>query len=123
MNVPGPISLVKMDIEGAEIEVLDNLSEQFLIDIAQLSVEFHDFCGMIPQSDVARVVAKMDRLGFYSMRMSGIGHQDTLFVNRRCGLFGPSDCAYTRYVSRNVRGIRRVLERGGLTGPLKAYWS
>jgi hypothetical protein len=110
-HVNGPISLIKMDIEGAEVEALDALSEEFLITIPQISVEFHDFCNTTPIQVVGRIVERLKALGFCYLRMSGIGHQDTLFVNRRLAAFGRSDEIVTRIVSRNIRGMTRVVRR------------
>jgi FkbM family methyltransferase len=107
----GQVDLIKMDIEGAEVAVLDSLSDDLLRGIKQLSVEFHDFCGITPESEVARIARRLQGLGFYYLRMSGVGHQDTLFVNR--ALVGMNDLEYTwiKSVVRNYRGAGRVLQR------------
>ncbi|MGO9919129.1 MAG: FkbM family methyltransferase [Isosphaeraceae bacterium] len=110
-HVSGPISLIKMDIEGAEVEVLDSLTDELLVSIPQLSVEFHDFCGITPVDTVSRIVTRLQTLDFFYLRMSGVGHQDTLFVNRRQAAFGQSDEIITRLLVRNVRGIRRIVRR------------
>jgi FkbM family methyltransferase len=110
-HVSGPISLIKMDIEGAEVEVLDSLTDQLLLSIPQISVEFHDFCNLTPPETVLRIANRLENLGFYYLRMSGVGHQDTLFVNRRKSQFGKSDDMITRSLVRNVRGFRRVVRR------------
>jgi FkbM family methyltransferase len=110
-HVVGPISLIKMDIEGAEVEVLDSLTDEFLVSIPSLTIEFHDFCNLTPPRVVERIVTRLEGLGFYYLRMSGIGHQDTLFVNRRQTTFGRSDDLVTRYLARNIRGLRRVVRR------------
>jgi FkbM family methyltransferase len=36
------VDLIKFDIEGAEIEVLDSCADEFLMGVQQLSIEFHD---------------------------------------------------------------------------------
>jgi FkbM family methyltransferase len=110
-HVPGPISLIKMDIEGAEVEVIDSLSDQLLVSIPQISVEFHDFCNLTPLETVLGIARRLESLGFYYLRMSGVGHQDTLFVNRRQSQFGKSDDMITRSLVRNFRGFRRVVRR------------
>ncbi|HEX5068655.1 MAG TPA: FkbM family methyltransferase, partial [Vicinamibacterales bacterium] len=56
--------LIKMDIEGSEIEVLESCSDTFLQSIPQFTIEFHDFCGITPGADVARVAQRFERLGF-----------------------------------------------------------
>ena len=100
-----------MDIEGAEVEVLDSLTDELLVSIPQISVEFHDFCNLTPIDMVNRIATRLQTLGFYYLRMSGVGHQDTLFVNRRQATFGQSDDMITRFLVRNVRGFRRVVRR------------
>lgn len=41
--------IIKIDVEGAEYEILDNLPKKCS---KQLSVEFHDFLGLNPKEDV-----------------------------------------------------------------------
>ena len=110
-HVDGPVALVKMDIEGAEIQMLDATPDAVLASIPQLSVEFHDFCGLTPAAEVRRVARRLEGLGFHYLRMSGVGHQDTLFVHRRLAPFARSDALATRLVTRNARGLRRVVRR------------
>jgi len=110
-HVSGPVSLIKMDIEGAEVQVLDSLADELLVSIPQISVEFHDFCNVTPPDTVKRIATRLQTLGFYYLRMSGVGHQDTLFVNRRQTTFNQSDEMMTRFLVRNVRGLRRIVRR------------
>src|SRR5690606_22321743 len=78
-HVREPIGAIKMDIEGAEIGAIEAMPDDLITQIPQFTVEFHDFNGRTPPADVERIVRRMQRLGFYYVRMSGIGHQDTLF--------------------------------------------
>jgi len=110
-HVSGPVSLIKMDIEGAEVQVFDSLTDELLISIPQISVEFHDFCNLTPENTVKRIATRLQTLGFYYLRMSGVGHQDTLFVNRRQAVFNQLDATITRFFVRNARGFRRVVRR------------
>ena len=105
------IDLLKMDIEGAEVEVFDSLSDEFLRGIGQLSVEFHDFCGLASEADVARIVARLEGLGFTSFKMSRYGHQDTLFVNRSIVRMSRLDVLYIRHLLRHALGLMRLLLR------------
>ena len=77
------VDLIKIDIEGAEIDVLAACPDEVLKNIAQISVEFHDFCHITDLSDVKRTLQRLRRLGFFSVRMSRVGHQDTWLINRR----------------------------------------
>ena len=110
-HVKEPIAAVKMDIEGAEVGVIDSMTDDLLRSLPQMTIEFHDFNRQTPPEEVRRVADRLRSLGFFYMRMSGVGHQDTLFVNRDRARFGWADYFVTRYVSRNVRGGRRVIRR------------
>ncbi len=113
----GRIDLLKMDIEGAEVEVFDSLSDEFLRGIAQISVEFHDFCGLVSEDDVARIVARLEGLGFHGFKMSRNGHQDTLFVNRALLPMSELEAFYIRHVARHALGVMRVVLRAMKVDP------
>jgi FkbM family methyltransferase len=81
------VDVVKIDIEGAEIEALDACRDDTLSAIGQLTVEFHDFNQMVTIVDVKRVVMRLRALGFYSFSRFRGCYYDTLFVNRNsCGM-------------------------------------
>jgi FkbM family methyltransferase len=110
-NVQGRISLIKMDIENAEIDILRSLPDSFLSEIPQISVEFHDFIGWTTNDVVVEIANRLESLGFHYIRMSGVGHQDTLFVHRDRASFDWSDALTTKLITRNVRGLKRVVRR------------
>ena len=58
------ISVVKMDIEGAEYDVLQNLST-IPDTVKQLCVEFHHFCTSRQIGDTEDVLDKIRSLGFF----------------------------------------------------------
>ena len=102
------IDLLKMDIEGAEIGVIDSCSDDFLRNISQLTIEFHDFNKMASQADVARVIGRLKGLGFYCFVMSRKSNMDVCFVNRaRCAV-SPAEALWVRYITSNVRGAMRM---------------
>jgi FkbM family methyltransferase len=110
-HVDGPIGLLKLDIEGAEYAVLMKAPDDLLQRIPQVTVEIHDFCGIISPIETQQMIDRMQDLGFAYLRMSGIGHHDTLFVNRRFLNWGVSDQIATVGVVRNLRGIKRIAQR------------
>jgi FkbM family methyltransferase len=82
---PGVIDLVKMDIEGAEIGVLDTLADEHLARIAQLTVEFHgdpEF-GFDLGGPVERTLRRLSKRGFVVIDPSRPRRRDVLLVNRR----------------------------------------
>jgi FkbM family methyltransferase len=107
------IDLLKMDIEGAEIEVIDSCTDRFLERVSQLTVEFHDYNGSVSKRDVTRVIRRLSDLGFLHIRMSRAdhGHEDTIFVNKNRCAIRPFEFFWVQYVSRNLRGINRIVRR------------
>lgn len=105
------VDLVKFDIEGAEIAVLDSCSDELLAGIGQVTVEFHDFMNLTPVSTVHRVVRRLEGLGFWSIKMWRHAWGDTLFVNRRLTSANLLKLAWSRYATRNWWGLKRVVAR------------
>lgn len=107
------VHLLKMDIEGAEIDVLANCSDAFLQTIDQLSIEFHDFCDLVTRDQVDAVIQRLTALGFRHIVFSRPrnGHTDTLFVNiSRCRL-NPIEFLLARWLIRDVMGVVRMARR------------
>jgi FkbM family methyltransferase len=106
------IDLLKVDIEGAEIEMLASCSDDFLSRcIAQISIEFHDFCGITSPQVVKATLDRLHLLGFYSVRMSRVGHQDTWLINQKLLDISSLELFFIKYIARNVFGIKRVCRR------------
>jgi len=57
------ISVLKMDIEGSEYDVLENLLE-VPETLKQICVEFHHFCSNKSAEDTQKIITKMKDLGF-----------------------------------------------------------
>jgi FkbM family methyltransferase len=101
------IDLLKVDIEGAEIEMFEATPDSLLVQCTQITVEFHDFCGFITQAAAKRVVDRMRRLGFDAVVMWMRSHGDTLFVNRRLARVSTPELLWNRYAVRNWWWLRR----------------
>ena len=103
--------LVKVDIEGAEIAALTAASDDVLRSIPQLTVEFHDFCGISTREEVRRTADRLRRLGFSEMSMWWRAHGDVLFVQReKLGISLPSFLA-AKYWLRNWWRLTDKLSR------------
>ena len=63
------IDLLKMDIEGAEYEVIDTLEKQG-IEIRQILVEFHHMYKGISIKDTENAITKLQQLGFELFHIS-----------------------------------------------------
>lgn len=75
--------IVKMDIEGAELDVLRNVSDSVLARISQLTVEFHDNLDPTMAGDVNRMCADLKSRGFWVIKGDGPGNEDVLFIAGR----------------------------------------
>lgn len=105
------IDLLKIDIEGAEIPMLAACSDAFLRQISQITIEFHDFCGITPLEEVLGCIDRMHALGFDAIRFSRIGHQDTLLINRALVPVSKAEFLYAKYIYRNLKGLLRVFRK------------
>lgn len=100
------VELLKLDIEGAEYDVLHKAPQEVLARFKQISVEFHPFNAREPSDRalINDVIDKMKWHGFEAVKCSFRGFGDVLFVNGRC--------------HKNVGGfsfpvIRKLLEMRG----------
>ncbi len=75
------INLLKLDIEGAEIEVLESLPQGLLAATGQITVEFHDFLDASELPRIRGVIRRMRKHGFYFIRFSHHDYSDCLFIN------------------------------------------
>ncbi|MDQ0394774.1 FkbM family methyltransferase [Labrys monachus] len=102
------ISLVKVDIEGSEIELFGFASDYIIRRSKQYSVEFHDFIDPSMIDDINILFARMKRIGYYRINFSR-GNGNVLFVRKDCiSIF---NYIILNFVIRNVRGLMRIFRR------------
>jgi len=77
----GRIDLIKMDVEGAEIVILESASASDLASCSQLTVEFHDKRPPFTRRDVDRVCRRMRAEGYAIVMANWPKLDDVLFVN------------------------------------------
>jgi FkbM family methyltransferase len=111
MHELAAVDLLKVDIEGAEIGVLESCSSELLCRIPQIAVEFHEWAGLIARSAVLETIARLERLGFNVIPMWMRAYGDTLFVNRKLASVGLVDFAWSRWVVRNWWGAKNYVGR------------
>lgn len=76
------ISLLKMDIEGAEYAVINSLKE---LDIPQIYIEFHHFCTDFTPDDTTRCIKHLNDMGYvvvYGKSLQG-ALKDVSLVHRK----------------------------------------
>lgn len=105
------IDLLKVDIEGAEIPMLDAADDDFLRRIGQISIEFHDHCGLTPIESVHRACERLRRLGFVQIKLSKRSYMTLLFINGSRHRVSRLERFYIQHVANNVGGAMRLLMR------------
>jgi FkbM family methyltransferase len=106
------INLLKVDIEGSEVELLETLPDDILDRIDQMTVAFHDF---MPEFDLtAKVGAALNRLtglGWFPIVFSRRDNSDVLLINQKKLHLSSFQFAYLKYAARYVDGFLRVVGR------------
>jgi len=111
MEATARIDLVKMDIEGEEVPVLQSASNEALSRIGQLTVEFHDFLDASTIPAIRGVIARLKNLGFLAFKMSWHSYGDLLFVNQRQQPLSLLSQFHLRVPHKYGAGIGRILRR------------
>jgi hypothetical protein len=76
------VDLLKLDIEGAEFEVIESTPDSILRSIGQITVEFHDFQPRFAGRGLfERARRRLVNLGFACCLMSFRSNGDVLFLN------------------------------------------
>jgi hypothetical protein len=77
------IDLLKLDIEGAEFDLIAATPNQILQRINQITVEFHDFKPAFRNRELfENARARLESIGFDCGNMAFRTHGDVLFLNR-----------------------------------------
>ncbi|TDU64632.1 FkbM family methyltransferase [Prosthecobacter fusiformis] len=78
------LDLLKLDIEGAEFELIEATPDDVLSDIGQITVEFHDFLSDYQNKGLyEKARSRLERLGFTCINMAFRTHGDVIFLNQR----------------------------------------
>ena len=76
------VDVLKIDIEGAEIDFIEGMTDEELLKIKQVTIEFHDQMKYYPYENTQRTVKRLSGLGFSNMSMIH-NTLDVLLVNDR----------------------------------------
>ncbi len=106
-NIP-KIDLLKVDIEGAEIEIFENLSSEVLRKINQITIEFHDFLWPELKPRVENIKKKIKSNGFYCVKFSIKNNGDVLFIRK--SLINKKDYLYLQ-IMKYILAFKRVWKK------------
>lgn len=69
------IAILKMDIEGAEYEVISDILNTPKVNIQQILVEFHDFFPSISERKTKSAIRKLETAGYRLFNISNRGYE------------------------------------------------
>jgi FkbM family methyltransferase len=102
------VDLLKMDIEGAEFDVLASTSDLDLLRIRQLTIEFHDFLDSSLLPRVRSTDQRLRRLGFRRIKFTQFTNGDVLYMHPMIRL-SAADRAAILVAGKYLAGIKRHL--------------
>lgn len=106
------VDLLKVDIEGAEMDLLESLSDEALLQIQQLTIEFHDFIPEFNCRDKVReVIRRMERIGFYCINFSLRHHVDVLFINKAKANKSNHELFYMKHIFRSILWFKKIMRK------------
>lgn len=107
------IDLLKVDIEGAELQMLNGVGLETLLRCKQISVEYHDFLQPSLAADVFRADKRLRDAGFQRTRFS-IDNTDVLYLHplHRLNFFGTAVIIWYKLLRGLARRVRRRLALG-----------
>jgi FkbM family methyltransferase len=76
------IDLLKVDIEGAELDLVETTEPEIFQRCAQITIEFHSFLYPSQAARIERAIALLSGLGFHYIDFSR-RRMDVLFINSR----------------------------------------
>jgi len=66
------INLLKMDIEGAEFDIFDNISTETMNKIDSLLIEYHDFYFPMVMHKVDHLITELEKFGYDVIKPDGV---------------------------------------------------
>lgn len=106
----GEIDLLKMDIEGSELDVFECARDAFLMRIKQITCEFHDFLDSSQLPRINGVLRRLRGLGFLVLKMSYWTFGDVVMLNRHSLPLTPLTAPLMQ-AHRICAGMRRRIGR------------
>jgi FkbM family methyltransferase len=105
------IDLLKLDIEGAEVELLLTEDGRFFAEkVVQMTIEFHDHKDPNGIPDIKSALYRMRQHGFRVFPFTQWGYGDVLLVNERLVSLRAMDQASLLF-SKYTWGLRRLAYR------------
>jgi FkbM family methyltransferase len=84
------VDLLKIDIEGAELNLLANMNDEEILKCRQIAIEFHDFVMPETVTEVKAAAQRVVNLGFVQLKFSPLDWRRVLFVQKSAFSLNPS---------------------------------
>jgi hypothetical protein len=105
------IDILKIDIEGSELELFERTADRVLLNMRQISIEFHAFLNPDHKPRIAKILQRMTSLNFHCIDFT-TNFQDVLMINKSLGLSRVDQFNRTKLVLlKYTRGLKRILSR------------
>jgi FkbM family methyltransferase len=102
------VDLLKVDIEGAELDLFESASSDCLLRCRQIAVEFHDYWYPELSERTEAVKRKLVGIGFEMIQFTP-NNKDVLFFRRDAFTFTSAERWYLAHVIRNANGFGRMV--------------
>jgi FkbM family methyltransferase len=102
------VDLMKVDIEGAELDMFESASDADLMRAGQITVEFHDFIHAELRERVEAVKRRIEALNFWAISFSR-DNTDVLFINRLATGLGALQYRRLKHLTKYIEGGKRKL--------------
>lgn len=108
-NSLSSIDLLKIDIEGAELDLFETVRPENLMKIKQIAVEFHDFIYPDMRERIEIIKRSVKKIGFYVIPFSFFTNGDILLVRQDLiNIFGYAYLKFLGYYLGIIRLIRNT---------------
>lgn len=77
------VDLLKMDVEGAEIDIFENSKDEFLKKVKQVTVEFHEIYDANLLDPTIKCINRFKNIGFIPVIFYNDTFEDVVFLNSR----------------------------------------
>lgn len=77
------VHVLKVDIEGSELDMFQTTPDDVLEKFDQISVEFHEWLGCGTRADVRSIIYRLRQIGFRHLSFVRGKYADVLFIHRR----------------------------------------
>ena len=109
-NIPLPVDVLKIDVEGAELDIVNSLPAPLLSKILQIPLEIHDFLIETPEylKNLEKVRVKLQHNNFLIIKISDGDWRETLCINRNLIKLNPNQLFRLQFLHPMIQALKRI---------------